>query len=150
MALNAYSTAQSEKGTANAVVSSLRDAAGRAQSEGRMYCVSFDSPTSWSVWRYSCNSSWTGTSIQGATLTATKVGSGSRQGNASINTASVGFAAVTGLGPLLDCGAAGAGHCVYFYPRGIATAGQLNVVRPGTTKTYTVNVGGLTSRVYLG
>lgn len=150
MALNAYTKAQSEKGTANRVVSSLRDAAGRAQAEGRTYCVSFDSATSWSVWRYSCDSTWTGTSIQGATLTATKVGSDSRQGQASIDMTTVAFPAVTGIGLPSACGTAGTGHCVYFYPRGIATPGQLKVVRPGNAKTYVVNVGGLTSRVYLG
>jgi prepilin-type N-terminal cleavage/methylation domain-containing protein len=153
MALNAYTKAQSEKGTANRVVSSLRDAAGRAQAEGRTYCVSFDSATSWSLWRYSCDPSWTGTSIAGATLTATKVDSTSRQGQASIDMTTVAFPPPTipPLGGLpYSCGAAGTGNCVYFYPRGIATAGQLKVIRPGTTKTYIVNVGGLTSRVYLG
>ena len=153
MALNAYTKAQSEKGTANRIVSSLRDAAGRAQAEGRMYCVSFDSATSWSVWRYSCDSSWTGTSLQGGpTLTSTKVGVASRQGQASIDmtTAPPAFQAVTGLGPLMGCGTAGTGHCVYFYPRGIGTAGHLNVIRPGSTKQYVVTVEGLTSRVYLG
>jgi prepilin-type N-terminal cleavage/methylation domain-containing protein len=150
MALNAYTKAQSEKGTANRVVSSLRDAAGRAQAEGRTYCVSFDSATSWSVWRYSCDPSWTGTSIQGATLTPTKVNSASRQGQASIDTTSVAFPAITVLGLPSGCGTAGTGKCVYFYPRGIATEGQLNVIRPGSTKIYVVKVGGLTSRVYLG
>jgi Tfp pilus assembly protein FimT len=156
MALRAYSTAQSEKGTANAAVSSLRDAAGRAQSEGRTYCVSFDSATSWSVWRYSCDSSWTGTSLQGgATLTATKVGAGSRQGQAAIDTTTTTTnmtfpTVITYLGTTYGCGTAGAGHCAYFFPRGIATAGQFHVTRPGTTKTYLVIVGGLTSRVYLG
>jgi prepilin-type N-terminal cleavage/methylation domain-containing protein len=152
MALNAYTKAQSEKGTANRVVSSLRDAAGRAQAEERTYCVSFDSATSWSVWRYSCDPSWTGTSLQGLSLTATKVATTSREGTASIDMTTVppAFPALTTLGVVTGCGTAGTGKCVYFYPRGIATAGQLDVIRPGTTKTYIVNVGGLTSRVYLG
>jgi prepilin-type N-terminal cleavage/methylation domain-containing protein len=152
MALNAYTKAQSEKGTANRVVSSLRDAAGRAQAEGRTYCVSIDSATSWTVWRYSCDSSWTGTSLQGGTLTPTKVGVASRQGQASIDmtTAPPAFTAISAIGLASGCGTAGTGHCVYFYPRGIASAGSLTVVRSGSTKTYVVNVGGLTSRVYLG
>ena len=152
MALNAYTKAQSEKGTANRIVSSLRDAAGRAQAEGRSYCVSFDSATAWSVWRYSCDSSFAGTSMQGGTIVATKVSSASRQGQASIDltSAGTGFPLVDGYGLPTACGTAGAGHCVYFYPRGIGTAGHLNVIRPGSTKQYVVTVEGLTSRVYLG
>lgn len=39
------------------------------------------------------------------------------------------------------------GTSVYFYARGSATKGSVTVSRSGTSKTYTVNVEGLTARV---
>ncbi|HET7405517.1 MAG TPA: type II secretion system protein, partial [Mycobacteriales bacterium] len=58
--LRAYQRAQEFSGTAHSLVSSLRNAGERAQSEGRTYCVQFDgSGTSWSVWRYSCEAGFT-------------------------------------------------------------------------------------------
>jgi hypothetical protein len=56
----------------------------------------------------------------------------------------VSFAAGSGVG---SC-PAGSGRCVYFYPRGTASAGKLGVSQGGNT--FTVNVDGLTGRVYLG
>jgi prepilin-type N-terminal cleavage/methylation domain-containing protein len=39
------------------------------------------------------------------------------------------------------------GTSVYFYPRGSASAGSLDVTRAGRSKVYTVSVEGLTARV---
>lgn len=140
-----YANAQATSGTANGVVAALRNAAERAQSEGRTYCVSFDTATSWSVWRYSCDPSWSsGTMTPSAVLTGQKVeGSGDTLGSVSFAAPSV---SASGLATTCASGTLG---CAYFYPRGISSSGQLSVLRDGTVK-YTVKVEGLTSRVYMG
>jgi prepilin-type N-terminal cleavage/methylation domain-containing protein len=143
LGLRAYSDAQAEKGTANGIVSLLRTVSQEAQSEGRTYCVSVDSATTWSVWRYSCDPSWSSGSTQAAV-----VGTGLKpQGSAYV--AQVAFTTPTLVGLANGC-PAGAGRCIYFYPRGISSAGQLDVHRSGTSKVYAVSVEGLTSRAYLG
>jgi prepilin-type N-terminal cleavage/methylation domain-containing protein len=139
----AYSKARAESGTANNLVNSLRDAAERAQAEGRTYCVSFDSTTTWSVWRYACTTSGAG----GSALATPLGGITKTQGTSYLTFSGSSFTAPTTLGMAYSCGTSGS--CVYFYPRGVASAGSLTVRRSGSTKTYTVNVGGLTSRVYL-
>lgn len=140
MGLNAYSSAQAEKGTADGLVALLRSTAQQAQSEGRTYCVSFDSSTTWSVWRYSCDPSW-----QSGAAHATEVSSDiSAQSPAYLSTPS--FTAPAVVGMATTCPAS----CVYFYPRGIASSGSVQIHRRGTSKVYTVNVEGLTSRAYLG
>lgn len=139
--LRSFQRAQDESGTAHDVVAALRNVAERAQSEGRTYCVSFDTGTQWSVWRYSCESGWTN-----AGDTATRVLSGQHvQGDSAI-TVSVPFAASTHG----DTCTAGAGRCAYFYPRGTASAGTLVVNRGSSGKTYTIKVEGLTGRVDMG
>lgn len=152
-ALRAYSDSQSEKGTADRMISALRDTAERAQSEGRVYCVSFDPDgadpsrsVSWSVWEYSCTP-WTGTSIQGDTISSSEVGSGAVQGKSYISAVSFTAPSTSWFTP--TCPASSLG-CIYFFPRGIASSGSLTVSRSGSSKTYDVNVEGLTSRVYLG
>jgi prepilin-type N-terminal cleavage/methylation domain-containing protein len=156
---NAYSKAQAEKGTANGLVSALRDAAQRAQSEGRSYCISFTPDASdphkslsWSVWRYSCDSTWSGQTMQGQTVTATQVTSHQIQGaylDLTTSTFSPPPTAFGGTSVATAC-PAGPHNCVYFYPRGISSAGVIDVERSGSSKVYPVNIGGLTSRVYLG
>lgn len=141
--LRSYQRSQEQSGTANDVVNSLRNAAERAQSEGRTYCVQFDADgTSWSIWRYSCEPGYT--ADPGGTAAAVDSGI-SVEGTATVS--SVSFA--TGASTVGSC-PAGAHRCVYFYPRGNASAGSLTVTRSGTSKVYTVNVEGLTGRVYLG
>jgi len=144
--LRAYTDAQAEKGTANKVLTSLRDTAQRAQSEGRAYCVSFDSTTSWSVWRYSCTT-WTGVSLQGTTINASKMSTTSAQGKALLATASFTTPAVAGFSNGCPAGSLG---CAYFFPRGISSDGSVVVTRSGSTRMYTVTLKGLTSRAYLG
>lgn len=138
--LRAYQHSQDESGSAHAVLSGLRNVAERAQSEGRTYCVSFDTATSWSIWRYSCQAGWT----SGAN-TATQVATNQHlQGNSTIT--AISFAAGVSVG---TC-SAGSNRCAYFYPRGTASAGSLSIGRPGNPTVYTVHVEGLTGRAYLG
>lgn len=152
--LHSYSDAQAERGTANNVISSLRDVAQRAQAEGRAYCVSFDkdpaSPAdsaSWSVWRYSCTP-WSGTDIRGDAISSVKIDSKSAQGKALIT--SVSFATAVPSGFVGGCDSTASLGCVYFFPRGVSSTGTLSVVRSGSSATYTVHLEGLTSRAYLG
>lgn len=142
-ALRSYAGAQDTKGTANGVIAAMRNAAERAQSEGRTYCVSFDTSTTWSVWRYSCDSAWTS-----GTMTPSRVISGQKVQGAATTLGSISFTTPTIAGLANGC-PAGVGHCAYFYPRGISSTGQLNVLRNGSVK-YTAKVEGLTSRVYMG
>lgn len=141
--LRSYQAAQETKGTANGVVAAMRNAAERAQSEGRTYCVSFDDAKTWSVWRYSCLSTWTS-----GTMSATRVLSSQKVQGSSVTIGSVSFTTPTISGLANGC-AAGALGCVYFYPRGISSTGHLNVLR-GSDVKYTAKVEGLTSRVYIG
>ena len=138
-ALRAYQRSQEEGGSAHGVVTTLRNAAERAQSEGRTYCVSLNSATTYSIWRYSCQSGWTSngnTAAQVATGTAV-TGSTTTLGSAS-------------FAPGVNAGSCSASlGCVYFYPRGTASAGSVVVSRSGSSKTYTVKVEGLTGRVSL-
>lgn len=136
--LRSYQRAQELSGTAHGVVSALRNVAERSQSEGRTYCVNF-STTSWSVWRYSCDPTYT--TSAGAPSTQV-LGSQQVQGT-GITLGSASFDPGVSVGA---CPATLA--CVYFYPRGTASNGSLQVSRG--SKVYTVNVVGLTGRVYLG
>jgi len=142
LGLRAYQNSQDESGTANSVVSSLRNVAERAQSESLTYCVSFDSATTWSIWRYSCDPTWTS-----GTNTSIKV-QGKQRAQGSSSLSAISFASGVNAGTCPP--PAGAGQCAYFYPRGTASAGQLTVTRTGTTKTYLIKVEGLTGRVSLG
>jgi type II secretion system protein H len=136
--LRAYQRSQDEQTTATQMVATLRNLAERAQSEGRTYCLSFDSTKTWSEWRYSCQSGWTSGSD-----TATRVSTGDHVQGANTSLTGISFAAGVSAG---TC----ATTCIYFYPRGTASAGSLTVRRSGSAKTYLVKVEGLTGRVYLG
>ena len=117
-----------QRGTAQELVSALRNTAVRSVSEGRTYCVDFDSAAaqSYSVYRVSCS---TGTLAGGGARTAsTKV-------SLTTNVTST---------PCL------AGHkCIYFYPRGTASPATVNVTSSARSKVYTITVEGLTARVYM-
>lgn len=139
--LRAYQNAQDQRGSADAVASALRNAAERAQSEGRTYCVSFDTDRSWSVWRYSCDPTWTS-----GTASALRVSQDQRVHGGQVVLGGFTFAAGVGVG---SC-PAGAGRCAYFYPRGTANGGSLTVGRAGAGTVDTVTLEGLTSRVDVG
>lgn len=136
----AYAQAQQESSTANAVVSVLRDTAARAQSQGSTFCVYFATSTTWTIWQYSCDPN------EATTPNApVQVGRGQTDGVGIVS--SVTMQAPSGPDFASSCPSAGLG-CVFFYPQGIASQGDVVVARTGGSKTYTVNVVGLTSRVY--
>lgn len=119
-----YQRAADERGTAESVVSVLRNSQQRAVAEGRTYCVRFStSAGSWSVYRTSCGS---GTALQ----------TGQVQGG-STQLASAGF----------DQPAGGQAADAYFYASAKAGGGTVKVTRAGSTTSYTISVEGLTGRV---
>jgi type II secretion system protein H len=129
---NWRSTAE-HQGSAQEIVSQLRNAAELAISEGRTHCVDLDaSARSYSVWRYACSTS-TGTKVSGTLKT---------------QSSRVTFTpTLTSPTPAPACPA---GHsCLYFYPRGTAIPGTITVASSSRNKIYTIHVEGLTARVYM-
>ena len=128
------------QGTSDELVSQLRNAATRAVSEGRTYCLEISSTgKAYSTWRYACS---TAAPVAGAPTHARVLGPRETRSPAVTVTAAV---------PLPSGTACPTGSsCVYFYPRGTATPGVLTVKsskRPD--KTYAINIEGLTARVYV-
>lgn len=129
-------TAQ-QQGSADELVSALRNASTRAVSEGRSYCIQIaPDGRSYSQWRFACS-----------TTTGTQVSDPVRvQGNDVTLTTTVPFPSTAALpSPTPACPAAS--RCLYFYPRGTALPAQTVVSSTARTKTYTVHVEGLTARV---
>ena len=120
-------TAQ-QQGSASELTSTLRTASVRAVSEGRAYCVNISGGTTYTLWRYTCG---TGTAVAGPfKVQSTKVS-----------------LAATVTPPSTVCPAASS--CLYFYPRGTAIPATVTVRSTARSKIYTVNVEGLTARVYM-
>ena len=119
-----YDRAQQQAGSATALVEGLRNAQARAQADGTEMCVRIDvSNGSWTTYRSTCA---TGTVLAAGRVGSTRVHLNSpafRQFDGSI------------------------AADVRFLARGIATAGSVTVTRDGASKTYRVDVEGLTSRV---
>jgi len=124
-----WSQSSQHRGARDEVVSTLRNAAERALSEGRTYCVEY-SGSAWTTYRLACGP--TGTVVSGPT-----------KPDSSRETFATSLAAPSGAEG--SCPTAGA--CAYFYPRGNASAGNVVVKRSGKPD-YTVTIVGLTSRVY--
>ena len=123
-----------QSGTAQSLVSALRNAAERSVSEGRTYCVDFPGTTaqSYVVYQHSCG---TGTLAPGGAKTeSTKV--------ALTTSATAPPAALN-----LTCPTSHA--CIYFFPRGTATAATVNVTSTARSKVYVIHVEGLTARVWM-
>jgi len=118
------------QGSAQEVVSQLRNAAERSVSEGRTYCVDLSPTRTYSLWRYSCGS--LGTSVDGVRKT--------QSSRVTLESS------VTLPSPTPAC--PGGDKCVYFYPRGTATPATILVKSSARSKVYTVHVEGLTARVY--
>lgn len=126
-------TAQ-QQGTADEVVSALRNAATRAVSEGRTYCVAVAADgRSYTPWQYSCG-------------TGTQVAAPKRVQGSSVTLAAT--VPTTGSLPTPTPACPAGNQCLYFYPRGTAIPAQVIVNSTARTKTYTVLVEGLTARVY--
>lgn len=117
-----------QKGSAEAVVSALRNTAERSVSEGRTYCVDFSaaSTQAYVVYRAACG-------------TGTVAGGGSK----TLSTKVLLQTSVTST----PCPASH--KCIYFFPRGTASAATVVVSSTARSQLYTVHVEGLTARVYL-
>ena len=117
-----------QKGSAEAVVSALRNTAERSVSEGRTYCVDFSaaSTQTYVVYRVTCG-------------TGTVAGGGSK----TLSTKVLLAASVTSA----PCPASH--KCIYFLPRGTASASTVIVSSTARSQLYTVHVEGLTARVYM-
>lgn len=122
-----YQRAHDEQGSADAVVSALRNLQERSSSESRTYCLRFGSDaTSWTVWRTACG-------------TGTQTGAGRTDSSrVTLPVADRSFVDRTGVTSTSD---------VYFYRSGMASAGSLKVRASGRSKVYTIRVEGLTGRV---
>lgn len=133
-AVRGFLISNREQGTAQQIRSALRNAEEQALSQGRTYCVYFTA-TTWTTYKSDC------------TVAANKSGGSQQVADSSITLASISFPAPSPA--ILNQGTAcpTAGKCAYFYPRGTALAGSLQVARP--SKTYTLTVEGLTGRVSL-
>jgi prepilin-type N-terminal cleavage/methylation domain-containing protein len=125
-----YQRAADLEGTADDVVSVLRTTAQRSVTEGRTYCVRFDTGAStYTVYRSTCGASST-----------VAVPTKDARGPAVVSSPSFAPAdPVTDVCPTGD-------DCAYFYPRGTGSPGSVVVQRPGG-KSITVTIEGLTSRV---
>jgi len=134
---NSYLRASQHSGSATEVRSVLRNASERALSEGRTYCVYFEPPTrSYTVYRSRCDV---------ATNSITRF----ETAGPAIVLANVAFPPPSPAIPNQVTACPAAGACAYFYPRGTAVAGTLEIRRTGSLKVYTISVEGLTSRVTL-
>jgi prepilin-type N-terminal cleavage/methylation domain-containing protein len=118
-----------ERGTATRMQSQFRKAAELAQSEGRTYCVDLNGSRNYRIWRYACS------------------GSSAVSADVSHATSSSRVTFTSTGGSTTNCPSGD--RCVYFYPRGTATAATVTITSSARSKVYTLHVEGLTSRVYL-
>jgi prepilin-type N-terminal cleavage/methylation domain-containing protein len=132
LAMHGYLLSNREAGTARDIRSALRSASENSLSQGRTYCVDFTA-TTWTVYKSSC------------TVAANKTAGPYTVDDPSITLTSISFVAPGTPVPNQTTACPDASHCAYFYPRGTALAGSLVVSR--SSKTYTISVEGLTSRV---
>ena len=124
-----WRNAAEHRGSSAEIVSALRKAAERSISEGRTYCMAFTGLRSYALWRFTCG---TGTQVEGTLET-----------QSSRVTLDGPTNALSALQPCL-----GDARCVYFFPRGIATAATILVRSSARDAVYTIHVEGLTARVY--
>lgn len=127
MPMRNYQRAQEHTGAAREVVAALRNAQVRAVSEGTPYKIVFQSDQ---VDLYRSN---------GGVYSATPTKSHPLPSGVSLDVAATAFTPPSGS----------AGPDAYFYARGTASKGQLVVRRTESSKTYTINIEGLTARVSL-
>jgi hypothetical protein len=111
------------------MLSQFRKVAELAQSEGRTYCIDLTGNRTYRAWRYACNGA-TAVSYESARKTQSSRVTFSSTGASTTNC------------PAGD-------RCVYFYPRGTATAATITITSSARSKVYTLHIEGLTSRVYL-
>lgn len=129
-ALVNYQKAADLEGSADDLVSALRTGAQRSVTEGRTFCMSFDTTTnSYTLYRSTCAS----TSLVALPAKRTR-------GPAVLSAPTF-----TPANSARDVCQVGSG-CAYFYPRGTGSPGTVVVRRPDG-KSITVTIEGLTSRV---
>lgn len=130
-----YQRAHEQQSTATSVTSALRNTAERALSEGRTYCVYLNAGAgSFDTYRQDCTD-------------PTRRVARAATDSSRVALASVAFPAPATAIPNQSTACPATGACAYFYPRGNALAGTVNVTRSGSAKVYTVTVEGLTARV---
>jgi len=134
LAMKNYLISNRQASTADGIRSALRAAGEQSLSEGRTYCVYFTA-TTWAVYKADC------------TVAANKTNGPETVNDPSITLTSISFTPPATPVPGQATACPTANRCAYFYPRGTALRGSLQVVRG--SKTYTVSVEGLTSRVSL-
>jgi prepilin-type N-terminal cleavage/methylation domain-containing protein len=123
-----YQHANEQRGTAQEIVSSLRNAQQRALAEAVTYCMSFDAANrSYRLYKYSCGAG------------GTAVGSAHKTSSVRVTLATPSFQQADGT----------LASTVSFLPRGSATKGSVVIGRQDGSKKYTVTVEGLTGRVSL-
>jgi len=126
--LVSYRTSSEHRAARDQVVSTLRNAAERALSEQRTYCVALNTG-GWSLYRTACSG------VGSVAVDAPKTLDSSQESLAG-----------TFSHPASHAFACGTAACVYFYPRGISSDGSITVARDGKSP-YTIDVEGLTGRV---
>ena len=131
LAMRNFLLSSREAGTAKDIRSALRNASENSLSQGRTYCVYFTT-TTWAVYKSSC------------TVAANKTAGPFTVDDTSITLSTIFTAPGTPV-PNQTTACPVASRCAYFYPRGTALAGNVAVTRG--SKTYTISVEGLTSRV---
>lgn len=123
-----------QQGTADSVLSQLRNASTRSVSEGRTYCLEVGSGgTSYSLYQYSCSTTAPSSRVLGPKATQ----------SADVTL----LATVTHPTPAPACPSGST--CIYFRPRGTATPAELIVQSTERAKTYKITVEGLTARVFM-
>lgn len=130
LAMRNFLISNRHAGTAKDIRSALRNASELSLSQGRTYCVYFTT-TTWTVYKSSCT-------------VGTKAAGPFTVDDPSITLSTIFTAPGTPV-PNQTTACPVASRCAYFYPRGTALAGNVAVSRG--TKTYTISVEGLTSRV---
>lgn len=134
---NNWKVMTEERGSADQLQSELRKAAVLSVAEGRTHCVAVDPTTKQlRTWRYRC------------AATGTPVGAprGPAIGAQGAHVTFTALAPVPAATTTRPCPTGST--CVYFYPRGTATPAKFEVGSTKRSQTYTINVEGLTSRVY--
>lgn len=135
---SSYNKSTAHSGTASQLQSAMRNVSERALSEGRTYCLYLNTTAdSWSTYRGSC------------TVSTNRVAGPEKTGHNVVEIGPISFPPLATPIPnqITTCPAANA--CAYFYPRGTALGGSVVVTRRGSSKTYTVSVQELTSRVQI-
>lgn len=119
-----YRTSQQHIGTARELVGFLRRAQVRAVAEETTYRIDF--------------------AANGRSATAYRLTGATYVAQQSVTTMS---SRITYSSPSFAQETGGLGTSIFFYKRGSAGKGSVTIARSGSSKTYTVNVEGLTARV---